>query len=165
MGVWSYSNSSMLDAAGMVQLPTKRARSRYRPTRFRAEALPETEIATRLGRVRPVNVEPVPSEEQALCDATMAKHHALGFRRAFGAPLAAGPCDTGIRRGTRNRGEPRTKVRPAGDTAEGGNGMITAEQQLNEMRSPHWAAIRDAARGLSSLPCGIPRFLDGKMAG
>ena len=35
-----------LEAAGMVQLPTKRARSRYRPARFRAEALPETEIAT-----------------------------------------------------------------------------------------------------------------------
>ena len=74
-----------LDAAGMVQLPTKRARGRYRLARLRAEALPEAEIVTRLGEVRPVTVEPVPSGEQAVWDATMAKHHALGFQRAFGA--------------------------------------------------------------------------------
>lgn len=34
---------------------------------------------------RPVTVDPVPPEEQSLWDATMAKHHPFGFRKAFGA--------------------------------------------------------------------------------
>ena len=74
-----------LEAAGRVQLPVKRARSPYRPARLRAEAMPETQIAVNLSEVRPVTVEPVPSEEQAVWDATVNQYHALGFRRAFGA--------------------------------------------------------------------------------
>ncbi|MCY0902823.1 MAG: DUF4338 domain-containing protein, partial [Firmicutes bacterium] len=74
-----------LEAVGMVQLPVKRARKPYRPARLRAEALPEMPLAVRLAEVRPVTVQPVPAEEQALWDATMAHHHGLGFQRAFGA--------------------------------------------------------------------------------
>ena len=73
-----------LDADGMVQLPVKRARRPYRPARLQAEALPELQIAAHLGEVRSVTVEPVSPEEQAVWDATVNQHHALGFRRAFG---------------------------------------------------------------------------------
>ncbi|MCY0903281.1 MAG: hypothetical protein OWU32_14065, partial [Firmicutes bacterium] len=72
-------------AAGRVQLPVKRARKPYRPARLRGDALPEMPVEVRLAAVRPVTVEPVPSEEQARWDATMAHHHELGFQRAFGA--------------------------------------------------------------------------------
>jgi len=74
-----------LAAAEIVKLPAKQARSSYRLARFRADPLPETEIVASLNEVRPVTVEPVPPEEQAVWDATMAEYHALGFRRAFGA--------------------------------------------------------------------------------
>jgi hypothetical protein len=43
------------------------------------------EIVAALGEVQPVCVEPVPPEQQAAWDATVAAHHALGFQRAFGA--------------------------------------------------------------------------------
>ena len=42
-------------------------------------------IAASLADVRPVTVEPVPMDELAVWDATMATYHPLGFRRAFGA--------------------------------------------------------------------------------
>jgi transposase len=51
----------------------------------RGEALPAMEVVAALADVRPVSVEPVPGHEQAVWDATMAAHHAQGFRRAFGA--------------------------------------------------------------------------------
>lgn len=74
-----------LAAAEIVKLPAKQARSSYRPARFQAEPLPETEIVASLNEVRPVTVEPAPTGEQAVWDATVAEYHALGFRRAFGA--------------------------------------------------------------------------------
>ncbi len=74
-----------LGAAGLISLPTKRVRAAYRPARLHATPLPVTEIVASLAAVRPVTVEPVPAEEQATWDATMAQHHPLGFRRAFGA--------------------------------------------------------------------------------
>lgn len=52
---------------------------------MRAEALRPLEIAKTLVEIRPVVVEPVPAPEQPVWDATVAAHHALGFRRAFGA--------------------------------------------------------------------------------
>lgn len=38
-----------------------------------------------LAEVEPVTVVPLPPDEQARWDATMAAEHPLGFRRAFGA--------------------------------------------------------------------------------
>ena len=74
-----------LSAAGLVSLPAKRAHGPYRRARMPAEPLPAVEIAAALAEVRPITVEPVPEEEQAVWDATMAAHHAMGFQRAFGA--------------------------------------------------------------------------------
>ena len=74
-----------LATAGMIKLPAKRAQAPPRPARLRAEPLPVREITARLGDLRPVTVEPVSAAEQASWDATMAKHHPLGFERAFGA--------------------------------------------------------------------------------
>ena len=74
-----------LSAAGTIQLPAKQARAGYRSAGPRGEPLPLREIAAGLGEVRPITVEPVPTAEQASWDATMAKYHPLGFRRAFGA--------------------------------------------------------------------------------
>ena len=74
-----------LAAAGLIEVPAKRAHGAYRPARLRAEALPVPDVAASLREVRPVTVEPVPPEEQAVWDATLAKYHPLGFQRAFGA--------------------------------------------------------------------------------
>ena len=74
-----------LAAAGLIKVPAKRAHGAYRPARLRAEALPAPDVVARLGEVRPVTVEPVPPDEQAVWDATLAKYHPLGFQRAFGA--------------------------------------------------------------------------------
>ena len=74
-----------LAEAGLIKVPAKRAHAVYRPARMRAEPLPATEVVAGLGEVRPVTVDLVPADEQAVWDATMAKYHALGYRRAFGA--------------------------------------------------------------------------------
>jgi transposase len=74
-----------LAAAEIVKLPVKQARKSYRPARFRAEPLPDTEVAVSLNEVRPVTVELVSPKEQPVWDATVAEYHALGFRRAIGA--------------------------------------------------------------------------------
>lgn len=74
-----------LAGAALVRLPAKRVQAPYRAGRFRAQPLPPVEIAAALAELRPVRVEPVAKGEQALWDATMAAHHAMGFRRAFGA--------------------------------------------------------------------------------
>jgi hypothetical protein len=74
-----------LSEAGIIQIPPKRDLAVYRKARLRADPLPHTGIAASLAEVRPVSVEPVPSDEQGVWDATMAHHHALGFQRAFGA--------------------------------------------------------------------------------
>ena len=74
-----------LAAASVITVPDKRALAPYRPARRRAEPVPVTEILAALGEVQPVCVEPVPPEQQAAWDATVAAHHALGFQRAFGA--------------------------------------------------------------------------------
>ena len=74
-----------LSAAGLMPLPEKRERGPSRPAGLRAESLAVTEIVGGLDEVRPVRVEPVPSAEQPVWDATMAEQHALGFQRAFGA--------------------------------------------------------------------------------
>ena len=74
-----------LATAGVVELPAKQRRRTYRSPRLRAEPLPEVEIVASLRELQPVTVEPVPPQEQAVWDATMAKYHALGYQRAFGA--------------------------------------------------------------------------------
>jgi transposase len=74
-----------LAAAERIQLPAKRTLAAYGSVRMRAQALPVTEIAVGLDALRPVRVEPASSEEQPVWDATVAEHHPLGFRRAFGA--------------------------------------------------------------------------------
>ena len=74
-----------LAAAGIVELPAKAVRTGRRSPRERAEPLDPVEIAATLAEVRPITVEPVPAEERAVWDATVAAHHAMGFRGAFGA--------------------------------------------------------------------------------
>jgi hypothetical protein len=74
-----------LGTAGMIALPAKRALAASRPARLRAEPLVMKEIVATLAELQPVTVEPVPPNEQAVWDATMAQQHPLGFRRAFGA--------------------------------------------------------------------------------
>lgn len=69
----------------MIDLPAKQDQPAKRPGRVRVKGLGPIEIATTLAEVRPVTVEPVPAQEQAVWDATVAAHHALGFQRAFGA--------------------------------------------------------------------------------
>ena len=62
------------------------SRQAYRAPRLRGgEPLPELEIVGNLRELQPIMVEPVPPQEQAVWDATMAAHHALGYQRAFGA--------------------------------------------------------------------------------
>ena len=74
-----------LAEAGTIEIPPKRELTPYRRARMRADPLPERKIVASLKEVRPVTVEPVPSEEQSVWDATMAHHHPLGFQRAFAA--------------------------------------------------------------------------------
>jgi transposase len=71
--------------AGIVTIPPKRELSVYRKSSINGEPLPERQIVADLADVRPVTVEAVTGEEQSVWDATMAQHHPLGFRRAFGA--------------------------------------------------------------------------------
>ena len=78
----------LLCADGLVNLPPKRASmARTNAPVRRAEALRPPEVAAALAALAPVTVDPVASDEQALFDATMAKHHPLGFRRPFGASI------------------------------------------------------------------------------
>ena len=74
-----------LAAAGILRLPAKREQPARGLARPRGSPLAPLEIAVALADVRAVTVEPVPGDEQAVWDATMAAQHALGFRRAFGA--------------------------------------------------------------------------------
>jgi hypothetical protein len=74
-----------LAAAGVIELPAKQVQPTKRAAGLRASALGPLDIATTLAEVRPVTVEPVPAQEQAVWDATVAAHHSLGFQRAFGA--------------------------------------------------------------------------------
>jgi transposase len=74
-----------LAAAGLIELPAKQVQPARRRAGLRASPLAPVEIVASLAEVRPVRVEPVPAREQALWDATVAAHHALGFERAFGA--------------------------------------------------------------------------------
>jgi len=74
-----------LAAGGVVTLPAKAARVAYRPAGLRGAPVPAVEIVATLGVVRPVTVEPVSPGGQAVWDATMALHHALGSPRAVGA--------------------------------------------------------------------------------
>lgn len=69
----------------MLELPEKRKLSPYKKTTSSTAPLPQIHIKSPLRALRPVTVEPVPSEEQTLWDATMAVYHPFGFKRAFGA--------------------------------------------------------------------------------
>ena len=73
------------ESAGMIRLAPKRARAASRQGRPRAQALANKEIVATLSELQPVRVDPVPPDERAVWDATMAQEHPLGFQRAFGA--------------------------------------------------------------------------------
>ena len=74
-----------LEAAGMIRLAPKRKRAERGPDRPRAQALLQNEITATLRQLHPVRVEPVPADERAVWNATVAQEHPLGFRQAFGA--------------------------------------------------------------------------------
>ena len=76
-----------LAAEGIVDLPAPRssgAGSRARSERI-GTAPPSPVVQATLSAIRPVYVEPVPSEEGPAWNAMMVAHHPLGFQRAFGA--------------------------------------------------------------------------------
>ena len=68
-----------------MKLPDKQNRRTYQAPRLLAPPLPEVEIIVGLRELQPLTVEPVPPQEQAVWDATMAKYHALSYQRAFGS--------------------------------------------------------------------------------
>ena len=76
-----------LAAEGIVDLPARRSRG----TRVNARserigtAPPSPVVQATLSAIRPVYVEPVPSDEGPAWNAMMVAHHPLGFQRAFGA--------------------------------------------------------------------------------
>jgi len=74
-----------LAAAGVIRLPPKGEPVRRRPTHSPVPPLPALELSVPLASLRPIRVEPVPADERALWNATMAAHHPLGFVRAVGA--------------------------------------------------------------------------------
>jgi len=74
-----------LGAAGIIALVAKHVRPASRAAESRAEPLAAKAIVATLAELQPVTVVPVPPDEQASWDATMAHQHPLGFRRAFGA--------------------------------------------------------------------------------
>jgi len=75
-------------ADGLITLPAKRsAMARTNASTARAEPIGQLAIAAPLAALGPVTVDPVPPEDHALFDATMAEHHPLGFRRPFGSSI------------------------------------------------------------------------------
>ncbi len=74
-----------LAADEMLALPEKRKLAPYKKSVPKATPLPQVHLSGPLCALQPVTVEPVAPEEQSLWDATMAAHHPLGFKRAFGA--------------------------------------------------------------------------------
>lgn len=75
-----------LEASGLITLPPKQSQ----PKRAAAcdpgvAPLPCVPVEGPLKQYRPVTVDPVPLEEQALWNATMAAYHPLGYRRPVGA--------------------------------------------------------------------------------
>ncbi len=70
---------------GIIGIPAKRELKAYRKSAHGSDPVPRREITARLAEVGPVTVEPVPRDEQAVWDVTMAEYHPMGFRRAFGA--------------------------------------------------------------------------------
>jgi hypothetical protein len=78
-----------MEASGFVELPPKRqlvpGRSAAKAEK-QGEPLAPLEIAVPLADIQPISVVPVVSEEERLTwNATMARFHPLGYRRAFGA--------------------------------------------------------------------------------
>ena len=74
-----------LVADGMLELPEKRKLAPYKKSAPSVVPLPQIKIRSSLKDIRPVTIEPVPSEEQTLWDVTMKTYHPFGFKRAFGA--------------------------------------------------------------------------------
>ena len=73
---------------GTGRVPAKQTNiARTNTPARQTQALEELTIAAPLAALQPMTVDPVPSEEQALFEATMAEHHPLGFRRAFGSSI------------------------------------------------------------------------------
>ena len=74
-----------LHQAEIINAPDKQKQAPHRPRSRRAASLPEIVVQADLRDVRPILVDLVPPEEQAVWDATVAEHHPFGFKRAFGA--------------------------------------------------------------------------------
>lgn len=74
-----------LVADKMILLPGKRKLVSLKKKKAKGFPVPELQVKCSLRELRPVSVDLVPPEEQALWDATMATYHPLGFKRAFGA--------------------------------------------------------------------------------
>jgi hypothetical protein len=70
---------------GLIVLPVKKLHVEKTICNTKVPPLPETEIKCPLSRLRPVTVDPVPFEELALWNATVAAHHPLGLGQPFGA--------------------------------------------------------------------------------
>jgi hypothetical protein len=74
-----------MEGAGLLTLPPKRKQVEKTICNTKAPPLPDIKIACPLSQLGPVAVEPVPREEIALFNATVAAHHPLGMGQPFGA--------------------------------------------------------------------------------
>lgn len=71
--------------AGLIVLPPKKLHVKRTICNTKVPPIPESEIKCSLSQLRPVTVDPVPFEELALWNATVAAHHPLGLGQPFGA--------------------------------------------------------------------------------
>jgi hypothetical protein len=74
-----------MEGAGLLSLPPKRRQVEKAICNTKVAPLPAIELACPLSELGPVAVEPVPREEIALFNATVAAHHPLGMGQPFGA--------------------------------------------------------------------------------
>ena len=71
--------------AGLIVLPPKKLHVEKTINNTKVPPIPATDIRCPLSRLRPITVEPVPFDELALWNATVAAHHPLGLGQPFGA--------------------------------------------------------------------------------
>jgi hypothetical protein len=74
-----------MEQAGQIILPPKKVSKVPPISNAKVPPLAPIEIRCSLSYLRPITVEPVPFEENALWNATMASYHPMSFQRPFAA--------------------------------------------------------------------------------
>ncbi len=80
-----YELLTKLEREGLVQLPAVQGSARRVNSDTEAEPLSALSLEAPLAGLRPVTLEPVPSDQLRIWNATMAAYHPLGYRRPVGA--------------------------------------------------------------------------------